>query len=100
VHELIGPKGLPLPPKQVEGLRLLGAQLRAARLGRGWSQRRLEWASGVDQTTISRLEYGRLRSLRLTRIGDLMAALRGDWQMFPDETWPRDAKNGIASRRD
>ena len=104
MSELVGPKGVPLLPRQARGLRLLGVQLRAARLGRGWSQRGLERASGVDQTTISRLENGQLRSLRLPRIGDLMAALEGDWRILGDV--PRDARragdatNGIADGDD
>ena len=66
-------EGRRLQPRQVvRGSGRSASQLRAARHGR-----RLVAASarvgraGVDQTTISRLENGRLRSLRLTRIGDL-----------------------------
>jgi transcriptional regulator with XRE-family HTH domain len=43
----------------------------------GYSQRQLERLSGVDQTTISRLENGRLRSLRLVRLAALFEALHG-----------------------
>ena len=74
--------GRPLSPREVQGLRLLGDQLRRARLGNGWSQRRLERMSGVDQTTISRLENSKLPSLRLARIVDLMQALSGTWSIF------------------
>ena len=95
------PKGRPLSAREVDGLRLLGSQLRLARLSNGWSQRRLERASGVDQTTISRLENGRLLSLRLLRIAALMQALSGTWQIFedaPHRAAPSeiDATNGIA----
>jgi len=96
-------KGTPLSDGQLAGLRLLGSQLRRARLNRGWSQRNLEWVSGVDQTTISRLENGRLRSLRLARIAELMLALRGSWQIFGGGeplNEPDDAKNGIAAEGD
>jgi transcriptional regulator with XRE-family HTH domain len=79
---LTTPKGRPLDDREIEGLRQLGTQLRRARLGNGWSQRRLERESGVDQTTISRLENGRLVSLRLLRIAALMQALDGGWRMF------------------
>ena len=80
---IVGTKnGRPLSPREVQGLRLLGDQLRRARLGNGWSQRRLERMSGVDQTTISRLENGKLPSLRLARIVDLMQALSGTWSIF------------------
>ena len=77
-------KGMPLSAREVEGLRLMGDQLRRARLGNGWSQRRLERESGVDQTTISRLENGRLVSFRLLRIANLMQALSGTWSLFEE----------------
>jgi transcriptional regulator with XRE-family HTH domain len=60
-----------------EARRILGASIRRARLRLGWSQRRLEWASGVDQTVISRLENGRLDYLRLPRLAAVLAALDG-----------------------
>jgi transcriptional regulator with XRE-family HTH domain len=84
MEPLRGPKGWPLTDREVEGLRLLGVQLRRARLGNGWSQRRLERASGIDQTTISRLENGRLASLRLTKVARLMQALQGQWEIVPE----------------
>jgi transcriptional regulator with XRE-family HTH domain len=74
--------GRPLTPQEMDGLRKIGSQLRRARLGNGWSQHRLERLSGVDQTTISRLENGQLLSLRLARIADLMQALSGKWSIF------------------
>lgn len=80
--ELRHPKGAPLSVRETAGLRYIGSQLRRARLGNGWSQRRLERASGVDQTTISRLENGQLLSLRLLRIAALMQALSGTWSIF------------------
>jgi transcriptional regulator with XRE-family HTH domain len=82
MEPLRGNKGAPLSDRQVQGLELIGLQLKRARLGIGWTQRRLERASGVDQTTISRLENGRLASLRLVRIAALMQALNGTWQIF------------------
>lgn len=59
------------------GLRELGAVLKRARLGNSWSQRGLERRSGVDQTTISRLENGRLTHFSLQRLARLIEALRG-----------------------
>jgi transcriptional regulator with XRE-family HTH domain len=53
-------EGLPLSEREMAGLRDLGTVIKRARLGLGWSQRGLESRSGVDQTTISRLENGRL----------------------------------------
>src|SRR5215510_9750078 len=78
--------GRPLTAREMAGLRHIGSQLRRARLGNGWSQRRLERLSGVDQTTISRLENGQLASLRLARIADLMQALGGQWSIFEAQT--------------
>ena len=83
--ELRKPKGGPVSAHEAAGMRRLGEQLRRARLGRGWSQRGLERASGVDQTTISRLENGRLVNLGFLRIVALVAALEGTWQIFPPD---------------
>jgi DNA-binding Xre family transcriptional regulator len=77
--ELIGRTGGPLTMREAAGLRLLGAQVKRARYARGWTQRRLEEVSGVDQTTISRLENGRLINLRLVRLAALAGALDGAW---------------------
>jgi DNA-binding XRE family transcriptional regulator len=76
-RQLLGRKGAPLMPHEVAGLRELGTELRLARARLGWSQRDLEYASGVDQTTISRLENGRLTHLNLVRLAALIEALRG-----------------------
>jgi transcriptional regulator with XRE-family HTH domain len=74
-------KGGAISRIEAAGLRRLGQQLRLARLGRGWSQRHLERASGVDQTTISRLENGQLANLRLLRVVSLIEALEGQWDL-------------------
>jgi Helix-turn-helix len=55
-HPLMWPKGQPLTAREVASLRHLGFIIRSARLRLGYSQRQLERLSGVDQTTISRLE--------------------------------------------
>ncbi len=75
--QVYGSKHFPLTEREMAGLRDLGTMLRRARLGRGWSQRGLERRSGVDQTTISRLENGRLAYFSLVRLGRLVEALRG-----------------------
>ena len=59
------------------GLALLGHACRQARRRTVLSQRALEDRSGVDQTVISRLENGRLVSLRLVRLAALIDALDG-----------------------
>ena len=75
--QLFGRKGHPLSERELTGLRDLGTALKRARLGQGWSQRGLERRSGVDQTTISRLENGRLVNFSLQRLASLIQALRG-----------------------
>ena len=75
--QLYGRKGLPLSEREMAGLRDLGTVLKRARLGLGWSQRGLERRSGVDQTTISRLENGRLVNFSLQRLASIIQALRG-----------------------
>jgi hypothetical protein len=55
-HPLMWRKGQPLTAREVASLRHLGFIIRSARLRLGYSQRQLERLSGVDQTTISRLE--------------------------------------------
>ncbi len=70
----------PIPSDSaLAGLRLIGIRLREARIGLGLTQRRLERLSGIDQTTISRLENGRLTSLHLTRVGAIAMVLAGHW---------------------
>jgi DNA-binding Xre family transcriptional regulator len=69
---------MPFVGAEIEhGLAVIGAQVRGARRDRRWTQFALERASGVDQTVISRLENGRLTSLRLIRLAAIYAALDG-----------------------
>jgi DNA-binding XRE family transcriptional regulator len=65
------------PPGIQRGLGLIGESLRRARHRAGLSQRQLEEMSGVDQSTISKLENGRLVSLRLVRLAALVNGLEG-----------------------
>jgi transcriptional regulator with XRE-family HTH domain len=81
-RQVYGSKRSPLSERQMSGLRDLGRILRRARLGQGWSQRHLERISGVDQTTISRLENGRLAYFSLVRLGSLIEALRGRLDIY------------------
>ena len=59
------------------GFTLIGTAVLRTRQRTGLSQRQLEALCGVDQTVISRLENGRLASLRWSRFADLVAALGG-----------------------
>jgi transcriptional regulator with XRE-family HTH domain len=65
-------------PEIQHGLEVIGAVVRSGRKDRRWTQFALERASGVDQSVISRLENGRLTSLRLIRLAAIFAALDGD----------------------
>jgi transcriptional regulator with XRE-family HTH domain len=56
----------------------LGHGIRSIRLYRGWSQQQLENRSGLDQTIISRLETGRLVTVRLARVLLLIDAMGVD----------------------
>jgi transcriptional regulator with XRE-family HTH domain len=69
---------MPLVGPEIEhGLDVIGELVRGGRTDRRWTQFALERASGVDQTVISRLENGRLTSLRLIRLAAIFAALDG-----------------------
>lgn len=61
------------PPK---ALAKIGRGILRMRLFWGWSQADLEYRSGVDQTTISRLERGVQRGLSLRRLAKILDALR------------------------
>jgi transcriptional regulator with XRE-family HTH domain len=54
----------------------LGRAALRLRLFRGWTQRDLEWSSGVDQTTISRFEHGRQRGLSIRALAAMLEALK------------------------
>jgi transcriptional regulator with XRE-family HTH domain len=58
------------------GRRIIGAAIRDARLGRGMSQRQLAWRSLLAQSTISKLETGRLKGMRLQSLARLFGVLR------------------------
>jgi transcriptional regulator with XRE-family HTH domain len=56
-------------------MRALGADIRRARWQSGLSQAGLEVLSGVDQTTISRLENGLAPGLRLIRLVKILGPI-------------------------
>ncbi len=62
-------------PATKHALEAIGAEVRGARLARGWSQRRLAGLSGVSQSTISRLECGVPCGMRLNTLARVHAAL-------------------------
>ncbi|MFI5262402.1 MAG: helix-turn-helix domain-containing protein [Candidatus Limnocylindrales bacterium] len=69
-------------PPGVTGGQSIGQVVRAWRIDRGWSQRGLERVSGVPQATISRLEHGALRGVKLATLGRLAWALKAEEAVF------------------
>lgn len=64
----------------------LGRAVLRLRVYWGWSQAELERRSGVDQTTISRLETGRQCGLSLRRLAAILRALRvGEVDLMPPQ---------------
>ena len=74
-------------PRTRRGFGLIGEAVRSRRLRLRISQRQLEAMCGVDQTVISRLENGRLASLRWSRFADLVDALDGLSEDDPMRAW-------------
>jgi transcriptional regulator with XRE-family HTH domain len=59
----------------VSGMELLGRWIRESRVAAGMTQAQLARLAGMHQTTLSRLERGRLEGLRLHRLAALIAVL-------------------------
>ncbi len=59
----------------LRGLQIIGRALYEARRRAGLTQRRLAYICGVHQSTISRLERGRLNGIRLKKLALIVAAL-------------------------
>jgi transcriptional regulator with XRE-family HTH domain len=67
----------PRDPQQQHGFDMIGVMVRRRRVFVGWTQRRLEVYSGIDQTVISRIENGKQYGLRWSRFAQLVEALGG-----------------------
>ena len=68
------------------GLDVIGRGVRAARYRAGLSQQQLAWRTRVNQATISRIETGKLRSLRLSTLARIVGVLdMGSDFLFPRE---------------
>ncbi len=59
------------------GAAILGAWIRGARLRSGLTQRQLAWRSGLAQSTVSRLETGKLPGMRLRTLAGIIGVLNG-----------------------
>ena len=62
-------------PHVQRGLEIIGRAAWKARRRAGLTQRELGYRVGVHQSTISRLERGRLNGMRLKRLAAIVAAL-------------------------
>jgi transcriptional regulator with XRE-family HTH domain len=60
----------------LKGMAELGASVRAARVTRGISQAQLGSRVGLSQATISRLETGSLRGLKLRKLAAIAGVIR------------------------
>jgi len=58
-----------------DGMDLIGRWIRQSRVQAGMTQGQLSRLAGVHQTTLSRLERGRLEGLRLHRLAAIIAVL-------------------------
>jgi transcriptional regulator with XRE-family HTH domain len=65
----------PVDDETVAALERLGRHVRAARRQAALSQRQVEAMTGIDQTTIVRIEHGKATGLPLRRFAVLMVAL-------------------------
>jgi len=76
----------PPPDDDVDfGLRLIGDRLALGRRRLGISQAALARLAGLHQSTISRLEAGKLMSIQFRRLGLLEATLAGRVVLRPQE---------------
>jgi transcriptional regulator with XRE-family HTH domain len=62
------------------GLSIIAAATRTRRVASGVTQRQLGWRTGLNQSTISRLETGRLRTMRMVTLARIIGVL----QLPPD----------------
>lgn len=76
-----------LDPDAVDGFKLIGRLFARRRRQLGMTRHTLELVSGVDQTVISRLETGRLRGIRWSRLAKIVAALGGIGESDPPPAW-------------
>ena len=66
-------------PEVRAGRKIIGIAVRSARLDRGLSQHQLGWRASISQSTISRLESGTLKGLRLRTLARIIGMLNPPW---------------------
>ena len=73
------------PPEIQRGWDLVGSMVRRRRIMIRWTQRDLARAVGLAQSTISRLETGRLTGIRFDRFALVVAVMHG---LDPEAPFP------------
>jgi DNA-binding XRE family transcriptional regulator len=71
------------------GLAIIASLVRQGRRGAGITQQQLAWAAEVHQSTISRLERGHLRAMRLVRLARVVGTLVDRRGLAPPGRTPR-----------
>jgi ribosome-binding protein aMBF1 (putative translation factor) len=64
-----------LDENEAVGRQIIAVAVRRARVGSGVSQRQLAWQVGLAQSTISRLETGKLRAMCMVTLARIVGAL-------------------------
>lgn len=73
-------------PAERLGRKIIGQAVRRGRVASGISQRQLGFRVGLNQSTISRLETGHLRTMRMVTLARIIGALNlGSDFAFPGE---------------
>jgi transcriptional regulator with XRE-family HTH domain len=76
------------------GAVLIGRSLRQARLGNGFTQEQLAWRAGLSQSSVSRLESGRLSGIRFRTLA-LMVGVLEDGPVPAFYAGPRPARRRL-----
>jgi len=62
-------------PAEMKGLRIIGQTVLRARVASSLTQRQLAYRVGLNQSTLSRLENGRLHAMRLVTLARIIGVL-------------------------
>lgn len=73
-------------PAERRGLEIIGRAVLRGRIAAGLTQRQLGYRVGLNQSTLSRLETGRLRAMRMVTLARVVGTLNlGSGSPFPGE---------------
>jgi len=87
-------------PTELRGLRIIGTAVRRKRRGSGISQVQLAYWTSLNQSTISRLETARLRSMRLRVLARILGVLLAPPEYLVDGPNPPTRRLPVESRYD